>query len=89
MADYIPTTPSESERTKISTFINKFTAAERTAIWDHIQNDANALTIHMKSSSLRGGLLETDPAVITGMNLAVSAALVTDLRKDEILNVEI
>lgn len=87
MANYIPTVPSAAERTKITNFINKFTAEERSAIWNHIQNDANALTTHMKTATLSGVAFEADPAVVTAMDLAVTATLVTSLRKDTILNV--
>lgn len=89
MAKNIPTLPPQAYREKITAFANKFTAAERGAIWQHIQNESNDLTIYLKTASLSGGAFETDPTVIEALNKAVTANLVTSLRKDTILNAEI
>jgi hypothetical protein len=85
MANKIPKPPSLQEQEKVSTFINKFTAAERTAIWNHLQVESNALTIYARANSVGPNALENDPVVQAAMTLAVSAGLITSLRKDAIL----
>lgn len=85
MANKIPKPPTLQEQEKISTFINKFTSAERIAIWNHLQVESNALTIYARTNNIGPNALETDPVVQAAMTLAVSAGLLTSLRKDAIL----
>lgn len=89
MRNTYPTVPSQEFRDKVTTFLNKFTLAERGAIWNHMQTPTNDLSQHISNMKLSGSSFETDPAVIEALNKAVTAALVTNARKDTILNVEI